>query len=78
MKLENTVAGPYEVDIVYENGSVKIKTIDTDQTSFVVNGHRLKFYHKPPSKEDFTKHVLQNCEMQLARKGSSPLADPPL
>jgi hypothetical protein len=57
-KLSTQWLGPYEVDTVYDNGSAKIKTIDADQTSFVVNGHRLKFYHKPLSKEDFIKHVL--------------------
>jgi len=31
--------GPYEVDMVYDNGLVKIKTIDEDHTSSVVNGH---------------------------------------
>ena len=45
--------GPYEVDTVYDNGAVKIKTIDDGQVSFVVNGHGLKFYHKPISREDF-------------------------
>jgi hypothetical protein len=33
--------GPNEVDTVYDNGSVRIKTIDENQTSLVVNGHRL-------------------------------------
>jgi hypothetical protein len=69
--------GPYEVDTVYTNVSVKIKTIDENQTSFVVNGHRLKVYHKPLSKEDFIRHVLQNFEMKLVSKGTSPPADPP-
>ena len=45
--------GPYEVDTIYDNGAVKIKTIDDGQVSFVVNGHRLKFYHKPISREYF-------------------------
>jgi hypothetical protein len=49
-----------------------------NQTSFVVNGHRLKVYHKPLSKEDFIKHVLQNSEMQLVSKGVLPPVDPPL
>jgi hypothetical protein len=66
------------VDTVYDNGSVKIKTIDADQTSFVVNGHHLKVYHKPLSKEDFIKHVLQSFEMQLVSEGSPPPANPPL
>jgi hypothetical protein len=52
-KLTTRWLGPYEVDTVYDNGAVKIKTIDDGQVSFVVNGHRLKFYHKPISREDF-------------------------
>jgi hypothetical protein len=77
-KLSTRWLGPYEVETVYENGSVKIKTIDEDQTSFIVNGHRLKVYHKPLSKEDFIKQVLQNSEMQLVSKRSCPPVDPPL
>jgi hypothetical protein len=69
--------GPYEVDTVYDNGSVKINTIDENQTSFVVNGHHLKVYHKPLSKEDFFKNVLQSSEMQLVSKMVSPPADLP-
>ena len=69
--------GPYEVDTVYDNGSVRIKTIDENQTSFVVNGHRLKVYHKPLSKEDFVKKILSNSELKLVSKKVSPPADPP-
>ena len=50
--------GPYEVDTVYDNGAIRIKNIDEKQTSLVVNGHRLKVYHKPLSKEDFVKNVV--------------------
>jgi hypothetical protein len=38
---------------MYDNGVVNIKTIDDEEVSFVVNGHRLKLYHKPISKEYF-------------------------
>jgi hypothetical protein len=69
--------GPYEVETVYDNGSVRIKTIDENQTSFVVNGHRLKVYHKRLSKEDFVKNALQSSEMQLVSKKVSPPADLP-
>jgi hypothetical protein len=57
-KLSTIWMEPYEVDIVYENGAVRIKTINENQISLVVNGHRLKVYHKPLSKEDFVKNVL--------------------
>jgi hypothetical protein len=69
--------GPYEVDTIYDNGAVRINTIDENQTSLVVNGHQLKVYHKPLSKEDFVKNVLQTSEMQLVRKRVSPPADLP-
>ena len=38
---------PYEVEEVFDNGSVKIKTIDDDHTSLVLNGHRMKIYNHP-------------------------------
>jgi hypothetical protein len=76
-KLSTRWLGPYELDTIYKNGSVKIKTIDENRTYFVVNGHRLKVYHKPLYKEDFSRHVLQNSEMQLVSKGISHPTDPP-
>jgi hypothetical protein len=36
--------GPYEVVNVFDNGSMKIKTIDGEGISFLVNGHRLRLY----------------------------------
>jgi len=50
-KLTSRWLGPYGVCIVFENGLVKNKTIDENAISFVVNGHRLKVYHKPITKE---------------------------
>jgi hypothetical protein len=38
-KLTTRWLGPYDLDTVYDNGAVKIKTIDDGQVSFVVNGH---------------------------------------
>ena len=42
--------GPYEVVTTFDNGSIDIKTIDDSQTSFVINGHRLRIYHQPISR----------------------------
>ena len=50
--------GPYEVVTAFDNGSVKIKTVDGSQISFVVNGHRNRLYHQPTSKQDFIHNVL--------------------
>ena len=64
--------GPYEIDEVFSNGEVRIKTIDEFQTPLIVNGHRLKIYHKPLSKEDFVKIFQENSAMRLVEKNSSP------
>jgi hypothetical protein len=69
--------GPYEVDTFYENGAVRIKTIDEKHTSLVVNGHQLKVYHKPLPKEDFVKIVLQTVKMQLVSERVFPPPDLP-
>ena len=52
-KLTTRWMGPYEVVIAFDNVSVKIKTIVGSQISFVLNGHRLRLYHQPTSKQDF-------------------------
>ena len=52
-KLTMRWLGPYEIVIASDNGSVGIKTINDSNISFVVNGHRLRLYHKPISKRDF-------------------------
>ena len=50
-KLTTRWFGPYELVAVFDNGVVQKKKIDDGQVSFVVNGHRLKLYHMPISKE---------------------------
>ena len=57
--------GPYEIVQVYDNGSVKLITIDGEGHPFLVNGHRLKLYHKPISKEDFLQTVSQQREVEI-------------
>jgi hypothetical protein len=50
---------------MYDNGEMKIKTIDDGQVSFVVNGHRLKIYHRPTSKEDFLQVMSTDKALAL-------------
>ena len=57
--------GPYEIVQVYENRSIKLTTIDGEGNTFIVNGHRLKLYHKPISKEDFIQTVSQQREVEI-------------
>ena len=64
--------GPYEVVTAFDNESVKIKTIDGLEISFVVNGHRLMLYHQPTSKQDFIQNVLQQNEMELVEGEAIP------
>ena len=67
--------GPYEVVTAFDNGSIKIKTTDGSEVSFIVNGHRLRLYHQPTSRHDFVQNVLQHREMELIEEEVIP---PPL
>ena len=64
--------GPYEIETVFENGAMKIKTIDDQNVSFIVNGHRLCLYHKPISKEEFTYQIQQQLDMEWVDRGTLP------
>jgi len=39
--------GPYEVETMFDKGAARIKTLDDQPISFIVNGHRLRLYHNP-------------------------------
>jgi hypothetical protein len=52
------------------NGAVKIKTIDDQNVSFLVNEHRLKLYTKPVSQEDFISKISKQ-EMETMQGGES-------
>ena len=64
--------GPYEVVTTFDNGSVKIKPIHGLEVSFIVNGHRLRLYHQPTSRQDFVQNVLQHKEMELIEEEVIP------
>ena len=57
--------GPYEVDIVFDNGIVRIVTIDDTRASFIENGHRLRLYHHPASKDAFIKHLSEKSGLEV-------------
>ena len=71
-KLTTHWMGPYEVVTAFDNGSVKIKTIDGSKISFVVNGHGLRLYHQPTSKQDFIQNCLQQNEKELVEGEAIP------
>ena len=45
--------GPYEVDTIFDNCIVKLITIDDSHTPLFSNGHDLRLYHQPLSKDSF-------------------------
>ena len=51
--------GPYEVIPVFENGAIEVKTIDGQNSVFLVNGHRLKKYFQPLARKYFTQQGQQ-------------------
>jgi len=61
--------GPYEIEIVFENGSVKINTIGEKEFSFLVNGHKLRLYQKNLTKEELVHNLLQQSEMEVVSTG---------
>ena len=52
-KLRTRWLGPYVMEKCHDNGSMQIRTIDAEVILLIVNGHRLKFYKKPLSKQEF-------------------------
>jgi hypothetical protein len=49
-KLRTIWLGPYKVDTVFPNGTVRLLTIDDSKTPLLVNGHQLRLYQCPISK----------------------------
>ena len=70
-KFQTHWLGPYEIDEVFNNGTVRVKTIDELQTPLIVNGHRLKVYYKPLSKDEFVKMFQEDSAMRLVEKKDS-------
>lgn len=53
------------MEIVFDNGIVRLVTIDDTHTSFLVNGHRLKLYHRPTSKDSFINHLFDKSSLMV-------------
>ena len=64
-KLHTRWMGPYQLDAVFDNGMVRLITIDENQTTFVVNGHCLKLYHRPASKDAFVKTLSDSAYLMI-------------
>ena len=70
-KFQTHWLGPYEIVKFFDNGAIKIRTIDEEEVTFLVNGHRLKLYHKPLSREEFVKIFQEKSDVKLMKKNFS-------
>ena len=60
--------GPNQVDVVFDNGKVRLSTIDENHISFLVKRHRLKLYHHPASKDAFVKNLSASSDLMVIGK----------
>jgi hypothetical protein len=71
-KLRTRWLGPYEVDTVFPNGTVRLLTINDSKTPLLVNGHRLRLYQRPISKEDFKATCLADSHYLFLEGDPTP------
>jgi len=62
-KLRTRWLRPYVVERCHDNGSVQIRTINEEAIPFIVNGHRLKMYKRPLSKQEFIDNINKTMMM---------------
>ena len=74
-KLRTRWLGPYSVEKCHDNGSVLIRTIDEEAIPMLVNGHRLKIYRKPPSRQEFIK-TMEKAVLVIEKGSASALGIP--
>jgi len=60
------------VDTVFDNGTVRLITIDGNHTSFLVNGHCLNLYHHPASRDGFIKHLSDSSGLMVVGIKDTP------
>jgi len=70
-KFQTHWIGPYDIEEVFNNVSIRIRTIDGSKIPLLVNGNRLKIYQKPISREEFINIFQNNSKMRLVKKNSS-------
>ena len=55
------------MDRVFDNGTIHLVTIDENRVPLFANGHRLRLYHKPISKDAFISQIVADLDYQLAQ-----------
>jgi hypothetical protein len=71
-KLRTRWLGPYEVDTVFPNGTVRLLTIDDSKTPLLVNGHQLHLYQHPISKEYFKATCVVDSHYHFLEEPPAP------
>eukprot|EP00253_Pinus_taeda_P031699 PITA_31699 len=75
-KLQTRWLGPYEIQKVHDNGTLTLITIDGSGYTFKVNGHQVRLYRKPLTRESFCQQLCQDTNITIMgeeAKTSSPL-----
>lgn len=75
-KLQIRWLGPYEIVEVFRNGVVQLATIDPVKFKILVNGHRLRLYHKPATKEDFLQQFDNQVQTSVPAASARVLLSP--
>ena len=71
-KLRTRWLGPYELDIFFPNGIVRLLRIDDSRTPLLVNGYRLYLYQQPISKEDFKATYMADTHYVFLGESATP------
>ena len=71
-KLHTRWLGPYKVDIIFPNGTIRLLTINDSKTPLLVNGHRLCLYQHPISKEDFKATCVEDSHYLFLEEPPTP------
>ena len=69
-KLRTRWLEPYVVERCHDNGSVQI-IIDEEAIPLLVNGHRLKMYKRPLSKQEFIE-IINKIVMMVEQVPAPP------
>jgi len=69
-KLRTRWIRPYVVERCHDNGLVQIRTIDEEAIPLLVNGHRLKIYKRPLSKQESVDDI--NKTMMIVEQVPAP------
>ena len=57
--------GPYEVDTIFDNGTIKLTTMDGSQTSLFSNRHHIWLYHQQSPKDSFISYIFSDSEIEV-------------